>query len=121
MKKKLIGLFLGIMMLSTIPLAVGQQISEETALDKVDAEKDPILGVAIVAGYITNPEKIGNRVSAKAVILGYYERGILIQDSGVAIMKNVNFRDGNLLYMSEPNDYGLTMVIGVCTGFNVGM
>ncbi|MFO8078650.1 MAG: hypothetical protein R6U21_08435 [Thermoplasmatota archaeon] len=120
MKKKLIGLFLGIIMLSAVPLAVGQQTMEETTIDTDDAETNSLIGVTFVAGYITNPQKLGNRVSARALALAYYDRGIILKDSGIAILKQVNFRDGSLLYMSEPNDLGLTLVLGICTGFNVG-
>jgi hypothetical protein len=119
MKKKLIGLFLGIMMLSTIPLAVGEQTMRETINDNDDVETTSIVGVTFIAGIIFSQNRIGNRVYAKSLALAYYDRGLIFKDSGIAVLKNVNFRDGDLLYMSELNSMGLVMVFGICTGFNV--
>jgi hypothetical protein len=119
MKKKLIGLFLGIILLSTVPLAVGQEAVEETAMEDEIGETNSVVGITAMAGYIMNPERIGNRVSAKAAILGYYERGLLKKDTGIAILKNIQFKDGSLLYMSEPNDFGFVLVAGICTGFTI--
>jgi hypothetical protein len=86
-----------------------------------DTDASSLIGVTFIAGYIMNPDKIGNRVSARALVLGYYDRGIIVKDTGVAILKQVQFREGSLVYMSEPNDFGMILVVGVVTGFNVGM
>ena len=119
MKKKLIGLFLAIVMFSTMPLAIGEQTIQETAIINEDVETTSIIGVTFVAGLIFNPTRIGNRVQAKSLVLVYYDRGLIFKDSGVAVLKNVYFRDGDLLYMSEANSMGLYMIAGICTGFNV--
>ena len=120
MKKKLIGLFIGIVMLSTVPLAVGQETVEEKIVSTNDVgDYGSVMGVTFMAGYVMNPKTVGLKTNAKAVVLGYYEKGLLQEDMGVALLKNVEFRAGNLLYMSEPNDFGLTLVIGICTGFDV--
>ena len=121
MKKQLIGGALIIMLLSTIPLAAGEFTEDETIVAE-DIEPQSIIGITFVAGLVLNPEKIGNMVNAKVLVLGYYDRGLLFKDSGVATgLKNVRFRDGDLLYMSEPNAYGVTQVFGICTGFNIGL
>ncbi len=121
MNKKFIGLFIGLIMLSTIPLAAGQQSIEENVLSKKDDQSTSIFGATVIAGYIMNPKYIGNRVTARALVLGYYDRGIIFKDSGIAVLRQVQFKEGSLLYMSEPNDYGLIMVVGICTGFDVGL
>jgi len=121
MKKQLIGGILCILLLATIPLTVGQSIEEKTIVTD-DGEPESLLGITFIAGLILNPEKVGNMVSAKVLLLGYYDRGIIFKDSGFATgLKNVRFRDGDLLYMSEPNAYGITQVFGICTGFNIGL
>lgn len=121
MKKQLFGGVLIIMLLSTIPLAAGEFTEDETIVAE-DIEPQSLIGVTFVAGLILNPEKVGNMVSAKVLLLAYYDRGLIVKDSGVATgLKNVRFRDGELLYMSEPNAYGITQVFGICTGFNIGL
>jgi len=122
MKKQLIGGILCILLLATIPLTVGQPIEEEKTIVADDRETESLLGVTFIAGLILKPEKVMNMVSAKVLFLGYYDRGIIFKDSGFATgLKNVRFRDGDLLYMSEPNAYGITQVFGICTGFNIGL
>ena len=109
------------MMLATIPLAAGE-FTEEKTVETEDIEPESLIGITFVAGLILNPEKVGNMVSAKVLILAYYDRGLIFKDQGIVTgLKNVRFRDGELLYMSEPNAYGVTQVAGICTGFKIGL
>ena len=119
MKKKLIGLVLAIVMLSTIPLAMSEPIIQETAITNDEGEPTSIIGVTFIAGYIFNPQKVANKVRARTLALGYYYRGLIVKDTGVAILKNVYFKDSGLLYMSQPNSLGMCMVVGLCSGFRV--
>lgn len=123
MTKKLLTIFIGFLLVGTIPLAIGQQETEiSTVNEESDTESQNILGVAFIAGYILNPEKVGLKTSAKAVALVYYEPGIIFKDRGVALgLKTVSFREGSLTYMSEPNQLGLVLVAGMVTGFNVNV
>jgi hypothetical protein len=122
MKKQLIGGILCILLLATIPLTAGQFVEEEKTIVTEDIEPESVLGVTFIAGLILNPEKVGNMVNAKVLLLGYYDRGIIFKDSGfVTGLKNVRFRDSNLLFMSEPNAYGITQVFGICSGFKIGL
>lgn len=116
MRKKIIAGILCLLMISTVPLTIGQTTEEET---EPDVEPTSLIGVSFIAGLISKPQKIGNMVYAKSVVLAYYDRGLIMKDSGVSMgLKNVRFRDGELLYMSEPNDLGLVQVFGICTGFH---
>ena len=119
MKKQYIAGLLCILMLTTIPLATAER-TETKQIMPDDSEPQALFGVTFIAGYIINPEKTANIIKAKAVLLGYYDRGLIIKSTGIAMgLKNVRFREGNMLYMSEPSEFGLVTVIGVCTGFYV--
>jgi len=116
MRKKIIAGIFCLLMITTIPLTIGQTIEQET-----DPEIEPtsIIGVTFVAGFISKPQQIGNMIYAKSVLLAYYDRGLIVKDSGISMgLKNVRFRDGQLLYMSEPNQAGIVQVFGICSGFH---
>lgn len=121
MNKKVLTGLIGILLIATMPLAVAQQETETVPVEEsTDAETQNLLGAALIAGYILNPQEVGLRTQAKAVALAYYEPGLIFKDRGVALgLKDVQFRPGNMLYMSEPNQLGLVLVAGMVTGFNV--
>jgi len=121
MNKKVLTGLISILLIATMPLAVAQQGTEPVAVEESpDAESQNLLGAAFIAGYIFNPQEVGLKTQAKAVALAYYEPGIIFKDKGLALgLKNVEFRAGELLYMSEPNQLGLVLVAGLVTGFNV--
>lgn len=121
MNKKVLTGLIGILLIATMPLAVAQQETEIVPVEEsTDTETQNLLGAALIAGYILNPQEVGLKTQAKAVALAYYEPGIIFKDRGIALgLKNVQFRPGNLLFMSEPNQFGLVLVAGMVTGFNV--
>ena len=121
MRKKLLTIFIGFLLVATVPLAIAQQETEISPVQEdSDVESQNLLGIAFIAGFIMNPQKVGLKTEAKAVALIYYEPGIIFKDRGVAFgLKTVTFREGNLVYMSEPNELGLVLVAGMVTGFNV--
>lgn len=119
MKIKYIAGFLCVLMLVSIPLTT-VQAHREIITQTQDAEPQSLIGVTFIAGIIMNPQTIGKYVQAKAIIMAYYDRGLIFKDSGVAMgFKNVRFKDGDLLYMSEPGTFGLVQVAGICTGFSI--
>ncbi len=121
MNKKLLTGLIGLLLIATVPLAVGQQENEIVPIKETsESESQNILGTAFIAGYIFNPEQGLLKTRAKAVALLYYEPGLIFKDKGVALgLKNVAFRPGNLLYMTEPNELGLVFVAGMVTGFSI--
>jgi hypothetical protein len=122
MNKKVLTGLIAILLIATMPLAVAQQDIEETPVEEEtkDIEQQNLLGVALIAGYILNPQEVGLKTQAKAVALAYYEPGLIFKDRGLAIgLKNIEFRPGNMLYISEPNQLGLVLVAGMVTGFNI--
>ena len=124
MNKKVLTGLIGILLIATVPLAIAQQDTEAIPVEEEssDVESQNILGAAFIAGYILNPQQVGLKTQAKAIALVYYEPGIIFKDRGVAFgLKTVSFREGNLLYMSEPNQLGLVLVAGLVTGFNVNV
>ena len=119
MKTKYIAGFLCVLMLVSIPLTVAQA-NQEVITQSTDEEPQSLIGVAFIAGVIMNPQTIGNYIQGKALIMAYYDRGLIIKNSGVAFgFKTVRFRAGDLMYMSEPGTLGLVQVAGICTGFSI--
>jgi hypothetical protein len=119
MKKQYIAGILCVLIIAMLPLATSRTIDSDPIIPK-ESETQALFGVTFIAGFIYNPERVGNIIRAKAVFLGYYDRGLLIKDSGIAIgLKDVRFRDGNMLYMSDPGEFGIVQVVGICTGFHV--
>jgi D-serine dehydratase len=124
MNKKVLTGLIGILLIATVPLAIAQQDTDAVPIEEEssDVESQNILGAAFIAGYILNPQQVGLKTQAKAIALVYYEPGIIFKDRGVAFgLKTVSFREGKLLYMSEPNQLGLVLVAGLVTGFNVNV
>ena len=119
MKTKYIAGFLCVLMLVSIPLTIAQA-KQELITQTQDEEPQSLIGVAFIAGVIMNTQTIGNYVQGKALVMVYYDRGLIFKDSGVSIgYKTVRFKAGDLLYMSEPNTLGLIQVAGICTGFSI--
>lgn len=119
MKNKYIAGFIFLVMLASIPCAIGQA-NEEIKIQSIDTEPQSIIGITFIAGLIFNPQQYGQYIKAKAIFLAYYDRGLIIKNSGVSIgFKDVRFKDGELLYMSEPGQLGLVQVAGICTGFSI--
>jgi hypothetical protein len=75
-----------------------------------------------VAGYVLNPtETLTGRINANAVVLLYYDRGIIKKDAGIVTgLKKVSFKNTQFLFINEQNTMGLSSVIGICTGFRIG-
>lgn len=123
MNKKLLTGFIGMLLVATMPLAIAQQQTEDIPVrDSTDVESQNLLGAAFIAGYIINPQQVGLKTQARAIALIYYEPGIIFKDRGVALgLKTVSFREGNLMFMSEPNNLGIVFVAGLVTGFNINI
>lgn len=106
-------------MLISIPFTT-VQAHQEIITQTQDEEPQSLIGVAFIAGIIMNPQTIGKYVQAKALVMAYYDRGLIFKDSGISMgFKNVRFKDGDLLYMSEPMAFGMVQVAGICTGFSI--
>jgi hypothetical protein len=118
MKKIYIAGFLCMLLFTSIPLAVSQA-STEVMIQSDIAEPQSLIGITFIAGLLLNPKEVGNYVQGKAIVLAYYDRGLIIKDSGVLMgLKEVRFKPSNLMYMSEPGQIGVVQVAGICTGFS---
>lgn len=101
MKRKLIGILVCVLLLTTIPLAAGITIEKET---EPEEEPEGIFGLAWVRGWILNPRETGNRISGRAIRLHFIEFSGLETRRGVVTLRRVNFRAGMFLditYMGE--------------------
>jgi len=121
MNKKILTVLIGILLVAMMPLAIAQQDNEAVPIEESsDVESQNLLGAAFITGYILNPQQVGLKTQAKAVALIYYNPGIIFKDRGIALgLKTISFREGNFLYMSEPNQLGLVLVAGLVTGFSI--
>lgn len=109
-------------MLSTIPVVVGNTIDNKPKME-LKEEPSSIVGVTFVAGYVLNPtETVFGRINANAIALLYYDRGIIQKDTGIVTgFKKVSFKASSLMIMNEQSSMGLTFVIGICSGFRIGL
>ncbi len=120
MNKKVLTGLIGILLIATMPLAIAQQDTDPiTVEESADIESQNIIGAAFIAGVILNPQDVGLKTEARAVLLAYYEPGLIFKDRGIATgLRTIQFRGGQLLYMNEL-DLGLVLVAGFVTGLNV--
>ncbi len=124
MKRKIIGVLICMMMLSTIPIVVGNTMDNKPKME-LNEEPSSVVGVTFVAGYVLNPtETIFGRINANAIALLYYtpDGGIIQKQTGIVTgSKKVSFKETPLMIMNEQSSTGLTLVIGICSGFRMGL
>lgn len=122
MKRKIIGILICMMMLSTIPIVVGNTMDNKPKME-LNEEPSSVVGVTFVAGYVLNPtETVFGRINANAIVLLYYDRGIIQKGTGIVTgFKKVSFKETPLMIMNEQSSTGLTLVIGICSGFRIGL
>jgi len=122
MKRKIIGILICMMMLSTIPIVVGNTMDNKPKME-LNEEPSSVVGVTFVAGYVLNPtETVFGRINANAIVLLYYDRGIIQKGTGIVTgFKKVSFKETPLMIMNEQSSMGLTLVIGICSGFRIGL
>lgn len=124
MKSKISSIFICVLFFSTIPIASGLSIDLENIQPDIEFGDNPtsIIGVAFIAGFIMNPTKtITGRTNANAVLLVYYDRGLIKNDAGLLTgLKKISFKETSLLSSYEQDNYGLVRVFGLCSGFRIG-
>lgn len=94
MKRKLIGILVCMLLLTTIPLSAGMTTEKET---EPDEEPEGIFGLAWVRGWLLNPREVDNYISGRAIRLRYFEFSGLKTNKGIITLKSVNFRAGIFL------------------------
>ena len=121
MKIKIISIFCLLLIISVIPVASGIPLEYEPNFE-IDDNPTAIFGVAFIAGFILNPEEsITGRISANAIALVYYDRGIIKNDAGFLTgLKKVSFRKTSLLSIYEQDSYESARVFGLCSSFRIG-
>ena len=124
MKKKIISILFCLLITVTIPIASGISTELEELIPKFEIEDNPtsLIGVAFIAGFVLNPTTtITGRINANAVVLIYYDRGIIKNDAGLLTgLKKISFKETSLLSMDGQNTNGLARVFGLCSGFRIG-
>ena len=112
MRKKLIGLFLCLLLVASIPLAAGIEIEEDEGEQTSD-----LIGITWLRGFIFNPKVRLGKVHARAIRLHYVELTGMETDLGIVRVRSVSFRDGVMLRYFNIGPLGsLTYVIGLTYG-----
>lgn len=92
--KRIIGILICMLLLTTIPLAAGMTIETEP---EPEEEPEGLFGWAWVRGWLLNPREIGNYISGRTIKLHFIEFSGLETKRGVITFKLVNFRAGIFL------------------------
>ena len=111
LKNKLIGIFICMLMLATIPLAAGATVEEP------ETETSDLVGLTWLRGWIFNPKTVLGSIHCRAVRLHYFELTGMETSFGIVRVRDVSFRDGIMLRYVNIGPLGsLTYVIGLTYG-----
>ena len=112
MKKKMMGIFVCMLMLATVPLAAGAVDSEQ------DAETtDSIFGWTIIRGFIGNLKKQGNDLYFRAIRLHYTEITGMEMSTGIIKLKRCRISDmGPDRQLTFGPLGSFTWIFGICHG-----
>ena len=94
LKEKILGIFVCMLLLMTIPLATGMTVETEP---EPEEEPEGFFGWAWVRGWLLNPREVGPYISGRAIRLHFIEFSGLETKRGVISFKLVNFRAGVFL------------------------
>ena len=111
-KRKILGILVCMLMLTTIPLAAGS-INEETS----DAETTDLIGRAIVRGFFMNPEYNGNDIQFRAIRIHYTVFTATEMKLGVVRLKMCEVKNG---LFSNIHTFGPLNNFGYIIGFYQG-
>ena len=110
-KRKIIGIFVCMLFLTTIPLVAGNNEENEPATTT------EILGRAIVRGFILNPEYDGNDIQFRAIRIHYTVFTATEMAIGVVKLKDCEVKNGlfsNVHTIGPMNNFGY--IIGLYQG-----
>ena len=112
MKKKMMGIFVCMLMLATLPLAAGAVHSEP------DAETtDSVFGWTVIRGWVGNIKKEGNDLYFRCIRLHYSEITGMESSFGVIKFKRCRISDMGPDRMLTFGPLGsLTWIFGLCHG-----
>ena len=109
--KRIIGLLICMLVLSSIPIAAGVQVEQP------EEQPTDLIGMTWVRGWIFNPKTVLGMIHARAIRLHYFEITGMETDLGIVRVREVSFRDGVFLRFINVGPLGsLTYVIGLTYG-----
>ena len=111
-KKKLLGVFVCMLMLTTIPLAAGM-------MEDGESPTPDIVGRVWLRGWLFRRIKSGNVNNAIAIRLHYIEFTPTERTMGIVVLKRVAFR--NFLYLGRMYETPLGGLVYVCGFFRGGL
>ena len=90
--KRIIGLLVCMLVLSSIPIAAGVQVEQP------EEQPTDLIGMTWVRGWIFNPKTVLGMIHARAIRLHYFEITGMETDLGIVRVREVSFRDGVFLF-----------------------
>ena len=89
-KRKIIGIFICMLLLTTIPLAAGVTVEKET-----EHEEEPvgIFGITIIRGWISNVKQRGTDITFRAIRLHYITISGMEKSMGVLRFEKCTVND----------------------------
>ena len=79
-KRKIIGILICMLLLTTIPLAAGMTVEKET---EPEEEPEGIFGITIIRGFVSNVKQSGASITFRAIRLHYLTISGMEQSIGV--------------------------------------
>jgi len=79
-KRKIIGVLICMLLLTTIPLAAGMTIEKET---EPEEEPEGIFGITIIRGFVANVKQRGTDITFRAIRLHYLTISVMEKSIGV--------------------------------------
>ena len=110
-KRKIIGIFVCMLFLTTIPLVAGSNEENEPATTT------EIIGRAIVRGFILNPEYDGNDIEFRAIRIHYTVFTATEMSIGIVKLKDCEVKNG---LFSNVHTFGPMNNFGYIIGFYQG-
>ena len=96
-KRKIIGILICMLMLTTVPLAAGMNIEKETQPEPIEAipdeETDGIFGITIIRGFVSNVKQKGTDITFRAIRLHYLKISAMEKSTGVLRFEKCRVND----------------------------
>lgn len=102
-------------LLFTIPITNG--ISAEL---KQDQQPTALIGPTYIAGYLKNVNETDNTIQATAIVLIYYDKGIIRKETDIIYGETISYKPGILFFYTKDSvTIGETFVIGRVREFEI--
>ena len=103
-----------------IPLFVTPVIHGMNTKLEMDQSPNALIGPTYIAGFLKNVNQTDNILQATAVVLIYYDKGIIRKESDIIFGEFISFKPGILFFYTKNSvTIGDTFVIGKVRDFEI--